>query len=246
MQHGQQFYRELAEQYDELFPVDPQAVEYLRAHAPGGRPVLDAACGTGAHVVALEGHGIDAYGIDNSPEMIEIARRRQPTRFSRMDMRDLSRHEKRPFSMIYSIGNSLAHLPLPGDVASFFASAHEVLAPNGVVVTQIVDVSDLEPGTVLPLPTLSGASSRLERAYTVDGYEKEGTPQVRFDAELYLEGEEEPRRLSQRLLGISPDKIRFIMKDEGFREVAVTAGFSEKTYGYDDSRIAVISGRGSL
>lgn len=243
MQHGQQFYRELAEHYDDLFAVDPEAIDYLRQRAPGGRPVLDAACGTGAHVVALEGHGIDAYGIDNAPEMIEIAQRRQPARFSVMDMREIADHERRPFSMVYSIGNSIAHLPLPGDVASFFAAVHQTLAPEGVVVTQIIDVSDLEPGTVYPLPTLSAASSRLERAYTIDGNEKDGTPNVRFDAEFYLQGEEEPRALSQRLLGISPEKIRLIMKDEGFREVEVTSGFGDTPDGEEESRVAVMFGR---
>ena len=243
MQHGQQFYRELAERYDELFPVDPEAVDYLRARASGGRPVLDAACGTGAHVVALEGHGIDAYGIDNSPEMIEIAQRRQPARFARMDMREIGDHERRPFSMVYSIGNSIAHLPLLGDVASFFASVHDVLAPEGIALAQIIDVSDLEPGTVFPLPTLSGFTSRLERAYTIDGVVQEGTPEVRFDAELYLREEDEPRELSQRLLGLAPDKVRLIMKDEGFRDVTVTAGFTETPYGESDSRVAVLTGR---
>ena len=243
MQHGQQFYRELAAHYDELFPVDPEAVDYLRTRVPGGRPALDAACGTGAHVIALEGHGIDAYGIDNSPEMVEIAQRGQPTRFSRMDMRELGNHERRPFSLVYSIGNSVSHLPLLGDVASFIASVYETLVPEGVAVMQILDVSDLDPGTVYPLPTLSGKSARLERAYTVDGLRDDETADVRFDAQLFLPGEEEPRELAQRLLGLSPDKLRLIMKDEGFREVKITGGFTDREYGSIDSRVAVITGR---
>lgn len=243
MQHGQQFYRELAAYYDELFPVDPNAVDYLRNLLPRGGPVLDAACGTGAHVIALEGHGIDAYGVDNSPEMIEIAQNRQPSRFERMDMREVAKHPRRPFALLYSLGNSIAHLPLLGDVSRFVTSVYHSLAPEGVALFQIIDVSDLEPGTVYPLPTLSGNGSRLERAYTVDRSETEDTAEVRFDAQLYLSGEPEPRELSQRLLSLSPEKLRLIMRDEGFRDVKITAGFTETKQESTDSRVAVISGQ---
>ena len=242
MQHGQQFYRELAAYYDELFPVDPEAVAYLRSRATGGRPVLDAACGTGAHVVALEGHGFDAYGIDNSPEMIEIAQGRQPSRFERMDMRKVADHHRRPFSLVYSIGNSVTHLPMLGDVAGFLSSVHQALAPKGVAVLQTIDVSDLAPGTVYPLPTLAGKSARLDRAYTVDGSGPDETPEVRFDAQLYLPGEEEPRELTQRLMGLSPDKLRLLMEDQGFRNVKMTEGFTETAYRSTDSRVAVVTG----
>jgi SAM-dependent methyltransferase len=121
MQDGQQFYRELAAYYDELFPVDPEAMDYIRSRAAGGRPVLDAACGTGAHVVALEGHGIDA--------------------------------------------------------------------------------------------------------------------------QLYLSGENEPRELTQRLLRVSPDKLRLLMEDNGFRDLEMTEGFTEPAYGSSASRVAVVTGR---
>ncbi|MFP4408785.1 MAG: class I SAM-dependent methyltransferase [Alkalispirochaetaceae bacterium] len=242
MQHGQRFYRELAAYYDELFPVDPEAVDYVRSRATGGRPVLDAACGTGAHVAALEGHGIEAYGIDNSPEMIEIAQLRQPSRFKRMDMREVADHHHRPFSLVYSIGNSVSHLPLLGDVARFLTAVYEALAPEGVTLLQIIDVSDLDPGTVYPLPTLSSVHARMERAYTVDGSGPDETPEVRFDAQLYLSGEKQPRAISQRLLGLSPKTLRVLMRDLGFRDVRITEGFTEIPYGSTESRIAVVTG----
>lgn len=241
MEQGQLFYRELAGLYDELFPVDPDAVHFIRRRAGGDRPVLDAACGTGAHVMALEGHGVDAYGIDNSPEMVEVARRRSAGRFEEMDMRRVASHSQRPFSLIYSIGNSVSHLPLPGDVAGFLAAAYESLAPAGKIVLQIIDVSDLDRGTVYPLPTLEGSSGRMERSYTIEGKHPGGTKDVRFEAVL-IRGDEEPRRVAQKLLGIGPEHLRSLAEDAGFRDVKLSAGFGGAPYGEVDSRVAVLEG----
>lgn len=60
---------------------------YLRAslalfaelvHGAGGGPVLDVGCGTGYVTDYLHDAGVEAFGIDLSPEMIAIARRDHP------------------------------------------------------------------------------------------------------------------------------------------------------------------------
>jgi SAM-dependent methyltransferase len=60
---------------------------YLRAalklfaemvHAAGGGPVADMGCGPGHVTAHLNGLGLDAFGIDISPAMIDIARRDHP------------------------------------------------------------------------------------------------------------------------------------------------------------------------
>jgi SAM-dependent methyltransferase len=60
---------------------------YLRAalalfaemvHAAGGGPVADVGCGPGHVTAHLHGLGIDVFGIDLSPAMIDVARRDHP------------------------------------------------------------------------------------------------------------------------------------------------------------------------
>jgi SAM-dependent methyltransferase len=60
---------------------------YLRAplalfadlvHAAGGGPVADLGCGPGHVTGFLHGRGLDAYGVDLSPEMVRIAGRDHP------------------------------------------------------------------------------------------------------------------------------------------------------------------------
>ena len=48
----------------------------LVSRVPPGSRVLDVATGTGAVALALRAHGCDVVGIDQSPEMLAVARRR--------------------------------------------------------------------------------------------------------------------------------------------------------------------------
>src|SRR6476620_9558235 len=59
-------------------------------HAAGGGPVADVGCGSGRITAHLRELGIDAFGIDLSPRMIDVARRDHPgLRFEVGSMTDL-------------------------------------------------------------------------------------------------------------------------------------------------------------
>jgi ubiquinone/menaquinone biosynthesis C-methylase UbiE len=62
--------------YDELRPVEPGRFDWLaEAGELRGRRVLDIGCGTGQVTIALaESFGAKAWGIDPSPEMLDVAR----------------------------------------------------------------------------------------------------------------------------------------------------------------------------
>jgi len=73
----------IARRYDELRNIGPlwwELVELLVREADlRGRRVLDVGCGTGKLATALaERYGCKVWGLDASPEMIEVARRRVP------------------------------------------------------------------------------------------------------------------------------------------------------------------------
>jgi ubiquinone/menaquinone biosynthesis C-methylase UbiE len=75
---------QIASRYDELRHAGAlwsDLVELLVAEADlRGRRVLDVGCGTGKLITTLvERYGCKAWGIDPSPEMIEIARERVPS-----------------------------------------------------------------------------------------------------------------------------------------------------------------------
>ncbi len=100
-------------------------------HANGGGPVADIGCGPGHTTALLRELGAEAFGIDLSPEMIEIARREHPgARFEIGSMTDLQLDDSSLAGVL--AWWSLIHIPdegVPGVLGQFL----RVLRPGGVL-----------------------------------------------------------------------------------------------------------------
>lgn len=101
--------------------------EYVRAGGPG--PVAELGCGPGQTTAHLRDLGLDVFGVDLSPAMIELARAAHPAlRFElgSMDALDL------PGDALSGIVSwySLIHTP-PEELPSYFEEFRRVLAPGG-------------------------------------------------------------------------------------------------------------------
>ncbi|MEV6301838.1 class I SAM-dependent methyltransferase [Actinoplanes sp. NPDC051861] len=103
--------------------------ELVRAR--GGGPVADVGCGPGRITAYLDGIGLEAFGIDLSPAMIEVARGEYPgLRFEVGSMTGLAL-EKRSVAAVLA-WFSLIHVP-DEDVPAVLAEFRRVLRPGGVV-----------------------------------------------------------------------------------------------------------------
>jgi glycine/sarcosine N-methyltransferase len=104
--------------------------------------VLDAACGTGMHALALASKGLDVTGTDLSPEMIQKARLNSQNagmnlRFEVAGFGSLSKtFSAGTFDAILCLGNSLPHLLTPSDLASALADFNACLRPGGLLLIQ--------------------------------------------------------------------------------------------------------------
>ncbi|RLP92512.1 class I SAM-dependent methyltransferase [Micromonospora sp. CV4] len=97
--------------------------------AAGGGPVADVGCGTGRITAHLHGLGVDAFGIDLSPGMIEVARRDHPgLRFEVGSMTDLDLAEASVAGLV--AWYSLIHVP-DDQVGSVLAHFRRVVRPGG-------------------------------------------------------------------------------------------------------------------
>jgi ubiquinone/menaquinone biosynthesis C-methylase UbiE len=100
-----------------------------RVRANGGGPVADVGCGPGHVTAHLHGLGVDAFGIDLSPGMIEVARRDHPgLRFEVGSMTDLHLPDASVTGLL--AWWSLIHVP-DDEVPTVFAHFHRVLRPGG-------------------------------------------------------------------------------------------------------------------
>ncbi|MFA1538133.1 class I SAM-dependent methyltransferase [Actinomadura sp. DLS-62] len=112
--------------------------------AIGGGPVADVGCGPGHTTALLRELGADAFGIDLSPAMIEIARREHPgARFEVGSMTDLELADDSLAGVL--AWWSLIYIP-DETVPDVLGQFHRVLRPGGVLAVgfHVGDASKIE------------------------------------------------------------------------------------------------------
>ncbi len=126
-----QLYADLVRDSLDRLPLDRAIVsvfaELVRKEGP--RPVVEAGCGPGYMTAHLRDLGLDAYGIDLSPALLDIARKDYPgLRFElgSMDAIDVPDGELGGLLSWYSA----IHVP-PPEMPAYFAEFRRVLAPGG-------------------------------------------------------------------------------------------------------------------
>jgi SAM-dependent methyltransferase len=105
------------------------------------RRVLDAACGTGQHAIALGQRGFDVVGADPSAGMIERARHSAQAegvrlRFEVVEFGELKAKTGGGFDALLCLGNSLPHATGQEALAPTLDDFHGCLRPGGLLVIQ--------------------------------------------------------------------------------------------------------------
>jgi len=103
--------------------------------------VLDAACGTGMHAIALSQQGYEVVGADLSPRMIEQARANATSagvavRFAVAGFGELHTKVGGGFDAVLCLGNSLPHLLTPGDLEAALSDFAACLRAGGLLLIQ--------------------------------------------------------------------------------------------------------------
>lgn len=115
---------------------------FLERVLQGCQRVLDAACGTGMHVLALAKRGLTASGADLSTGMIERARANAAEAGLAVDFRaagfgDLARSfAPGAFDAVLCLGNSLPHAVGPGALEGALRDFADCLQPGGLLLLQ--------------------------------------------------------------------------------------------------------------
>ena len=153
--------------YDALAPMFDVMTDWnarLSAEGPflkailegaGATSVLDAACGSGGHALALAQWGYTVAGVDASPVMVDMARRKAAelavdAPFAVADLAGLAElatarrdddsalgvQRLAPFDAVLCLGNSLPHLPTHADLVHGLRGMAAMLKPGGLLVLQ--------------------------------------------------------------------------------------------------------------
>lgn len=127
------------------FPLDRGMFAAFAECTPSTGPVADVGCGPGYVAAHLRERGLDVFGVDLSPAMIEIARERYPhLRFEVGSMDALAVPDGSLGGVVSEY--SLIHVP-PHEVPSYLAEFRRVVARGG---TLLLAFFEAEGGPVTP------------------------------------------------------------------------------------------------
>ncbi|MFJ6698005.1 class I SAM-dependent methyltransferase [Streptomyces sp. NPDC091272] len=137
-----------ASMFDDRLETQPFARHMIGAfaelvHGTGNRRVADVGCGPGHLTSLLQDLGLDAFGLDLSPAMIEHARRARPAlRFDEARMESLPIEDG-------ALGGLLAHYSTihtpPAALPALLAEQVRVLAPGGLLLVSFFGTRGPEP-----------------------------------------------------------------------------------------------------
>jgi len=114
------------------------------------RRVLDVACGTGHHAIALAQRGYKVLGTDISEGMVSHARQNAAVvgvtaTFLQAGFGELARSVKEPYDALLCLGNSLPSLLSEDALNGALADMAGVLAPGGLLVVQNLNYDRVWP-----------------------------------------------------------------------------------------------------
>src|SRR4051812_5345684 len=101
---------------------------------PSGSRILDVPCGQGRHAHLLAEAGFDVDGLDYSPDLLRIARKRgtgRTLRYTRGDMRKMPARWSGRFDAVLNLFTSFGFFVDPADDARVVREIARVLKPGG-------------------------------------------------------------------------------------------------------------------
>jgi SAM-dependent methyltransferase len=140
-------YDDFSEDYDRFVNWESRLrfeLPFLEAQlqAAGGQSVLDAACGTGMHTIALAQAGYAAAGADLSAPMIARAQANAAAagaaaRFAAAGFgQQAAAFGAGSFQAVLCLGNSLPHVGSPAELAAALEDFAACLSPGGLLLLQ--------------------------------------------------------------------------------------------------------------
>jgi SAM-dependent methyltransferase len=244
---------ELGPAYYDLFADWPRRLAhegpfYQRLFAStGARRVLDAACGTGRHLILFSQWGREVTGSDANPEMIDRARAAAVEAEARIDFfvarfAELPEHVARPFDLVVCVGNALSMVPEEEVEASVKGLAAAV-RPGGVLVLQVLNAQRYGAGTIFsPLRSREreGRPVLFQKIYVP----REGELEVHF---LIIErGQDGAWRTgvdSNRIANRPPERLRSLLGQVGFNRLDEFGGYAGEPFGPEATDFLVVAHR---
>lgn len=205
--------------------------------------LLDIACGPGRHVEAFRRAGVEAYGIDLSKTLLEVAKKQlraaklvssQPT-VQIADMRELPFSDNR-FHCITSFFTSFGYFDSDLAHHTLLKEWHRVLRSRGMLVIDYLNREKVIKTLVTSDSKESNTNHfRMKRSLSKD--------KLRVEKEIIVteRASGETHRYLESVRMYKPEELFNLLTTAGFKVTSVFGGFSGETFSEDSDRLLVVA-----
>lgn len=247
---------ELALAYDRTIDWEARLgreLPFILSSLPTGKRVriLDIACGSGRHAVALAKQGHEVHAFDSSKTMIEFATELAASEsahvsFDVADMLELEERYSGPFGLIICLGNSLALLPSFAQFQQTVSAAASMLTEGGVLIIQVLNFEAVEEQGIRFMPTRTGilhSGKRVTFSRFLD-YTQGDTEKAILVLSSIVEGNEEsPVVETQDVLRITRQLILDALEPCGMKQFELFGDYNKKALEPQFDRVIIVHAR---
>lgn len=226
-----QFYNQIAEKYDFIFPLSPAHKTFFASELHG-KTILDVGAATGNLTAYLSSQSYEVTAIDLSERLIAKAAEKGVT-VQQLNM--LAIDELPTFDNIVCIGNTLPHLDSKTSVQLFLQKAYGQLTQGGKLVLQLVNFQKYfaqQQGDYLGnLPLIENDKVKFERYYYLN---EEG--KIRFKTIL-----DDTIRNEELLQPIFADQLTEWLTQIGFQAINLYGNFKKDPFDKEKSMALIVT-----
>ena len=226
-----QFYNQIAEKYDFIFPLSPAHKTFFASELHG-KTILDVGAATGNLTAYLSSQGYEVTAIDLSERLIAKAAEKGVI----VQQRNMLAIDELPtFDNIVCIGNTLPHLDSKTSVQLFLQKAYGQLTQGGKLVLQLVNFQKYfaqQQGDYLGnLPLIENDKVKFERYYYLN---EEG--KIRFKTIL-----DDTIKNEELLQPIFADQLTEWLTQIGFQAINLYSNFKKDPFDKEKSMALIVT-----
>ena len=226
-----QFYNQIAEKYDFIFPLSPAHKTFFASELHG-KTILDVGAATGNLTAYLSSQGYEVTAIDLSERLIAKAAEKGVT-VQQLNM--LAIDELPMFDNIVCIGNTLPHLDSKTSVQLFLQKAYRQLTQGGKLVLQLVNFqkyfAQQQGDYIGNLPLIENDKVKFERYYYLN---EEG--KIRFKTIL-----DDTIKNEELLQPIFADQLTQWLTQIGFQAINLYGNFKKDPFDKEKSMALIVA-----
>ncbi len=207
--------------------------------------LLDLGCGTGEHLHGLSRYGIKCVGIDNSIEMINVAKKRFPDSitFQRKNFKNFDFYNE--FDIITSFFGSMVYLINDSDVDNFFWNTWRALKPGGTGVFELWNSEPVKKIRSKPISRVSttnynGTLIERERGFQILEDSRRTVVEVKYRYHVHEEEGHTTYEDTHVMRAFKLDEITKFIKENGLNIKNIYANSLKEPFNENSNKIFII------